>query len=634
VRRLFESDRAFTAAMVMLVATLWLATRPYFGVVQDARFYMLQALHELHPERFATDLYFEFGSQDRFTIFSHIAAPLIAGLGVGSAAFILTVTGALLWLGGLVYLARSLFGPGRLMWYAAAAALALPSTYTTFSYGEPFVSPRLYAEALTLWALGLAVRGRIVAPLALFAVSALLHPLSTLPGLAFALLYFALANPRWWVAILCGAGAVLALVFAGFEPFNALRTVYDPAWFDIMKVRDAMALVTQWPGVVAFRIAAFLALVALAWALAEPRERRVLLCALIVGLGGVLVTYIGGDLAHDVLIVQIQPWRSLWLLALIANLYAVPSIERLAARQRVGGLALEALLFADAQLVLAQFLPPNIVIAAPALVAATAVALRRMRVPQRPERIARAVNLILMTLAAVLTLMFVQQFVAGGFAVLWPELVRPAMYSLAVTVLALALAALAYVQPGLPARTLPWFAAALVAVALYGWDARTPWTKFADDSAPVPASLAAVLPENTSVYWEGGLEFLWLRLQRPQYFSCEQGTGALFFQQTALEWQRRATTIWPLRTADFTPRDFLCPTPDNSAKAERAPADLANFCRDNPGLDDVILMRPVDGMDAKVWTSPVLYSQVQVLNSKRAVYETNRFYVYTCIGLR
>ena len=625
------SDRVFTAAMAMLIAALWLATRPYFGLVHDARFYILQALYELHPDRFASDLYFQFGSQDRYTIFSRLAAPLIAGVGVGPATFVLTALGALLWLGGLVYLARRLFGSGRLMWLAAAGALALQSLYTTFSYGEPFVSPRLYAEALTLWALGLTLRGRIAAPLALFVLSALLHPLSTLPGLAFALLYVALGNPRWWIAIVGGAVALVALAFAGIAPFAALAAAYDPAWFDIVKVRDAMALVTQWPVFLAFRIAPFLALIALAGALAEPRERRFLACALIVGLGGVLVTYLGGDLARDVLIVQIQPWRSLWLLALIANLYAMPSLARLAARGPVGGLALEGLLFAAAQLVLAQFLPAEIVIAAPAFIAAAAIALWRLRAPGRRDRLARAVNLVVMALGAVLTILFAQRFVASGFAVLWPEPVRPAMYSLAVT--ALALAALVAVPRRLPVRAAPFLAAAVLALALYGWDARTPWTKFADDGAPPPASLAAVLPASASVYWEGGLELLWFRLQRPQYFSCEQGTGALFFRQTALEWQRRAESIWPLRTIDFTPRDFLCPGLDNREKGQATRGDLAGFCRANPALDTVILMQPVDGAEAKIWTAPVPYSQVKVIDGQRAVYETDRFYAYSCSGL-
>jgi hypothetical protein len=624
--------------MAMLIAALWLATRPYFGIVHDARFYMLQALHDLHPERFATELYFQFGSQDRFTIFSRLAAPLIAWLGLGPTALILTVAGALLWLGGLIYLARVLFGSGRLMWFAAAGALALPSFYATFSYGEPFVTPRLYAEALTLWALAQIVRGRVVAPLAIFVLSALLHPLSTLPGLAFALLTFALANPRWWSAIVGGAGALLALAFAGIEPFAALRAVYDPDWFEIMKVRDAMALVGEWPVYVAFRIAPFLAMIALAWVLAEPRERRFLLCAVIVGLGGMLVTYLGGDLAHDVLIVQIQPWRSLWLLALVANVYAVPSLARLSARGAIGGLALEGLCFAGAQLVLAQFLPTNIVIAAPAFFAATAIALWRLRAPRRPDRVARAVTLVLMALGAVLTLMFAQHFIAGGFAVLRPEMLRPEMYSLGVTALALGLAVLAYAAAGHPARVsaraLPWLAAAILAAAFFGWDARSSWTKFVENDAPVPESLAAVLPANASVYWEGGLEFLWLRMHRPQYFSCEQGTGALFFRQTALEWQRRAESIWPLRTLDFMPRDFLCPTLDNREKGQSTRADLADFCRANPGLDEVILMQPVDGVEAKIWTAPMPYSQVHVVDGQRAVYEANRFYVYGCSELR
>ena len=50
------------AALLCAVALMWLATRPYFGVAFDARFYMVEALNVLDPSRFADDLYFKFGS--------------------------------------------------------------------------------------------------------------------------------------------------------------------------------------------------------------------------------------------------------------------------------------------------------------------------------------------------------------------------------------------------------------------------------------------------------------------------------------------------------------------------------------------------------------------------------------------
>src|SRR5262249_43394153 len=63
----------------------------------------------------------------------------------------------------------------------------------------------------------------------------------------------------------------------------------------------------------------------------------------------------------------------------------------------------------------------------------------------------------------------------------------------------------------------------LTIVALFYWDVRSPWTEFAESPAPPPPALAAFLPAHANVYWEGGLELLWFRLRRPNYYSCDQG---------------------------------------------------------------------------------------------------------------
>src|SRR6185437_14217701 len=66
--------------------------------------------------------------------------------------------------------------------------------------------------------------------------------------------------------------------------------------------------------------------------------------------------------------------------------------------------------------------------------------------------------------------------------------------------------------------------ASLLAVAIYGWDQRTPWTKLVESPDP-PATLSLEIPDSAHIYWEGGLDMLWLRLRRASYFSCDQGTG-------------------------------------------------------------------------------------------------------------
>jgi len=75
----------------------------------------------------------------------------------------------------------------------------------------------------------------------------------------------------------------------------------------------------------------------------------------------------------------------------------------------------------------------------------------------------------------------------------------------------------------------------------------------------------------------GGVEMLWLRLGRPSYFSCLQGTGALFSRGTALAYGHRRSSLFPLKELDFDDcleRDdgqplFRCPSTSNAPASAR-----------------------------------------------------------------
>src|SRR5438105_2131527 len=73
-----------SAAMLALNA-LFL---PYRGLYHDAVLYGLQVLNRAEGGRFGGDLFLRYGSQDNYSIFSWVAAPLAAALGV-PAAFLL-----------------------------------------------------------------------------------------------------------------------------------------------------------------------------------------------------------------------------------------------------------------------------------------------------------------------------------------------------------------------------------------------------------------------------------------------------------------------------------------------------------------------------------------------------------------
>src|SRR5262245_49955166 len=76
-------------ALLFLFALALNAVRfPYLGRVHDATLYSFQALNHLSGGQFSDDLFFKYGSQDRFSIFSTIVSPLV-GLAGFDVAFLL-----------------------------------------------------------------------------------------------------------------------------------------------------------------------------------------------------------------------------------------------------------------------------------------------------------------------------------------------------------------------------------------------------------------------------------------------------------------------------------------------------------------------------------------------------------------
>lgn len=565
-----------TAALLGAVTLLWLATRPYFGVVFDGRFYMVEALNALHPGRFAEDLYFKFGSQGKFSVFAQLYLPLLRAFGVGPTAMILTIVGQFFWVCALLRLAQSLAG-GRIMWLSAVVVIGMLQIYAGgFGYGESYVTARLFAEAFVMLGLALLPSSWPWA-FALLGLSAAIHPLMTLPGIAVAFLYMALGRPIWWAVMAAGAGLAAALGLAGLEPFSNLFRTIDPAWFAVINIRSDYCLLRNWPtgyfvqalGVVAWAIAAV--------AIAGPVHRRFLIAVLLVGVGGIACTFLGGDLAHNVLVVEIQPWRSMWLLQLVSRIYIPVVLVALVAKSRFDSFRWGVLLTLG-------------------LVLVSSVA-KLVRNPHSADF--TSVSLALVT---------------AGLAVAAAGLLLEQKHRLIL---------LAFAMAGF----------ALIPVALLRWDARTPWIRYLESPEPPPKDLAALLPDNASVYWEGGLEMLWLRLQRPSYFGCDQGTGALFYRATAMAYKYRAESFWPLRVGDFTQLD-TCAIFDPRPKPERNHMGLAKLCFREPGLDYLVLTKPLDGMAAKVWKSPVFFQDVQSSAGKFFAPVANRFYIYSCADMR
>jgi hypothetical protein len=607
-------------APLALILAIWIAARPYYGIVHDARLYMVQALHALQPSRYDQDLYFRYGSQDAFTIFTAGYKWLVAWLGPAAAHLAATVGGGALWLAALFALVWTVIPGRRERWLAVAGVILLDPKYGgIFSYGEAFATPRLFAEALVMAALALGVRGRAIVAWALLVLAGLVHPLAAAGGAGVLMVRAAIADRRAWIAIGALAGAAWLVATIGVDPFARVLARYDDAWFKITETRAYFVLLSHWTWWGGCQVAAALAILALAWRLAEAPARRLMVAVAIVTFAALVVAFLGADIAHNVLITNLQIWRALWLPTVLANAF----LPVILFREGAWGWPRTLLATGAAISVCARFFPALEVIAPVALLPGCALLAARDRASGR------------WTLAIRLTALIAVGLVGGlAMTVLFLEARADVSQFSDIARLCVAAAAAASLVFGVRAGVrLAAIATALLLCALGLADQRTSWTRFVDGAGP-DNGLAAFLSGAGATYWEGdgGLELLWFRRGGPSYFSCLQGTEALFFRGEALDYARRGAALSRLNTFDFAPAadPYCIRKQDPDAMGPSGPGQIAAACRALPDLDTLVLNWPVPGVAAQAWTAPAY--QARVVNGRNIRIST--FHRYDCANFR
>src|SRR5437660_986735 len=81
------ADRPWALFVVLL--TINALARPYAGITHDTRLYSVQVLNRVEDGAYADDLFFRYGSQDRYSLFSPLAAPIVRVLGLPVAFFLI-----------------------------------------------------------------------------------------------------------------------------------------------------------------------------------------------------------------------------------------------------------------------------------------------------------------------------------------------------------------------------------------------------------------------------------------------------------------------------------------------------------------------------------------------------------------
>ncbi|XXG31614.1 MAG: hypothetical protein WJ306_03240 [Ferrovum myxofaciens] len=630
------TEKPSRLSLILLLLILWLVTRPYEGILWDSEYYTVQALHFLWPDRYANDLYFAFGSQDQFSIFSRIYGPVIASLGLAHAHIALTLLTQLAWVSGLAYLAKGMF-QGKWAYLAMVGVIVFPgSVGLVFHYGESILTPRILAEALTLFALAAIWRERILFSLGFLILGLLIHPLMTLPGIVFWFLwFFGREKTGWWACALAGT-IVLGLAVSGVQPFVRLTQSFDPVWLNIVRQRSPYCFISQW-GMGEWSAVIHTVLLTL-WAMqkAGNKERQFLKLASLIGVGGIVLSWLGGDLLKNVLILDAQLWRAMWMVSLISHLFITKKLTNLSYASfefSAGWLWLGGFFVT----LLAGFHGGFYLLATPLVAVAFLVEQWENRIHKPLPLWTRwLVTSFLLLEFSVTAYFFWMIFVTEPSQKSGPP--HATLMNLVFALIVLTLMCIGIRKESLGGPTFKFFDHiyyGIISLSLFetviAWDQRSPWVKSIDEASVPPVNLSEILPQGRPIYWEGDLTVPWFLLRRSSYFSRSQGTGSLFYRDTALNYWQRYRSFQPLHTVEFSADNaFYIPLPGEEISGPPTQEQVKKVCRENPGLGGMVLLHSIEGMHPKIWNSPVPFTYRKSIGHSKRWVTVDRFYIYDC----
>lgn len=522
-----------------LVGVWWLSNQfVNLSLNSDGLFYAGDAVRLLVPQNFTKDVFFLSQTQGDFSLFGWCYSHLIAAVGLLPAEWGMSTLGRLWWCSGAMALAYRLWcgtAERSPWWIGLALMLLLPSGYDSermFFYGTADVTPRTWAEAWVLWSLACRLSGHWGWSVGFLGAALAFHPLMALPGLGLQVLLL----PRWrwlWALVaLSGAGLLGAALKVG--PLAALFQTFDPLWWECVVILAGQVLIASWSSL-ALAKAACMAALLLATAAWHPAPRLRRWAGALLGLEGLMLAlWWLGCVTHNVLLLQLQLWRVLWLCQLLAPALwwsALPPWRQWSAWHGAQAALVAAAVLSNSPATVWLFIPgvflqwPRVVKALQSagvrrVVLGGAVAALCMSLALRfPEFVARA---------------RIHQLggLVDGF---WVGVAQEPMWTLPV------LGLLAWGHNRWRASRWRLWVSAVAVLPVAGLLVGLFGAQFKAISRPLPdvAALRRVVPPGALIYWNHDLNASWLLLRQGHYVSAFQGAVALFSREAAMEYRRR-----------------------------------------------------------------------------------------------
>lgn len=519
---------------------LWWVSHQFvaLSVNNDGLLYTGDALRLLSPQDFAKDPFFMAQTQGDFSLFGKLYGQFILWFGLLPGAWSVATIGRLLWGAGVVWLARGLWARSHHAgwWIGVALMLLLPTTYDgyhMFFYGAADVTPRTWAEACVLWALGFQLRSKWWWSVGCLGMAAAFHPLMALPGLGLSVLLLPGRGWLWGSLAVLSLGCVGAVLDVG--PLGQLLQTFDALWWESVVVLAGQVLTVAWVPLSLMKMACVAALL---WAVGcwhtDPQLRRWGHALL-----GVQVIFLGlwwlGCVTQNVLLVQLQLWRVLWVCQLLAPALWWSSLPPWRQWSMLHG--------TQATLVMAAVVSNSM---ATAWLFIPALGLQWPRVTPWLGRadVRRAVFTTAVALLLISLAVRFPEFVArarlheikGLPHPFWMAVAEEPMCSLPLS------AGVAWVWMS-GRMSWPWrhIGVGVALVSMVTVCAGVVSTQIDRISQPLPKiqALRAVIAPGSLVYWDQDLNGSWQHLRHGQYLSTLQGPAGLFSREVAIEYRRR-----------------------------------------------------------------------------------------------
>lgn len=536
-------------ALPFYASAVFLLGRPYLGIVQDAQIYMGRALADLDPNGVGRDLMFIYDGQFGFSVFRYIARMAVSLLGLATAAKALAALAAVAWFFAAFAFARQLASSTKAAWVAVIFAALLPSTYGApypFGFAELIAIPRPFAETLVFSSLAALAARRDALCVSLLFLAAVLHPIMALAGVGVFLAVRGVEDKRWFVVGGVGIALLAIAAVSGLPVSRRLYTIADPSLRSLYERRSPFLFTSHWPVESFPPLLVQTVTIAIAAHISHGRARRILAAIIAVGLAGIASTAILGDWLSLVLALQVQPWRTSWLMCAAGALaFGVCAVE-LWPNGSGSRIVLALLAFSWA-------LNTELDIAGPASLLALAFyfCAKKLTLAGAPSLALGAWAFTV--LAAVIWHLRLFAF-HWHFAMAAPAGYGHPMIILIRGFLVLPLAGLGAYVAICKSRAAPIIKSlsgvALAAAAGLLWDQRPPAQRMLEEEHPPPQIMQLIARRSGESLWIDGRAEAWFLFGRPQWASPLQGIPIIFSGTLAAEWRRRMQILMDLHLAD------------------------------------------------------------------------------------